>query len=109
MSKPDIYWPGASGKKYGYWITNIDAVFKDKPGNYIFAKETSPGSGRWLAVYIGQTSNLNQRLENHEKAKCAIRKGSTHIHAHTTDSKIKTIRLYEEADLIDQLAPVCNG
>ncbi len=68
---PTIIWPGLSSKEYKYWIYPIGASFKEEPGNYIFAKETKPGS--WLPCYIGQTENLSQRLGDHEKEACAKR------------------------------------
>lgn len=102
---PTILWPGKSGIKYTYWIYKLGASFKDEGGNYIFAKETNPGS--WTPVYIGQTDNLDKRLEDHEKYPCAIRNGATHIHAHLNSKKED--RLAEETDLIQGWNPVCNG
>ena len=106
MSTPDIYWVGVSGKKYGYWIYRIETEFKEVPGNYIFAKKVD--EEKWTPIYIGETRNLNQRLENHEKAERAILNGATHIHAHTSSGS-KAICLDEETDLIDRWDPVCNG
>ena len=99
-----IDWPGQSGKTYRYWIYPIGTSFKEVGGNYIFAKEARPGS--WIPVYVGQSKNLNQRLENHEKEACAKRNGATHIHAHKNDSE--AARLAEEKDLIAKWKPVCN-
>ena len=106
MVLPDIQWEGASGTKYGYWIDPIGTAFKDEPGNYIYAKETSPD--HWAPVYIGQTSSLEDRLADHEKEECAARHGATHIHAHTKSAG-KAARLAEESDLIENWNPVCNG
>ena len=75
MSKRTIEWPGASGKRYKYWILPINAVLKDAPGNYIYAKETE--SRKWSPLYIGQTTSLRQRLTSHEKEASAIRRGAT--------------------------------
>ena len=106
MSGPEIYWEGKSGKKYGYWIYPIGTAFKDEPGNYIYATETSPKE--WQPVYIGQTSSLNDRLADHEKEACAKRNGATHIHAHITSGG-ESKRLEEESDLIAKWNPACNG
>src|SRR6266581_1210234 len=100
-----IQWPGKSGTQYKYWIYPIGSSFKEEAGNYIFAKETKPGS--FSPAYIGQTKNLNQRLENHEKENCALRNGATHIHVHLTPAGEKA-RLAEERDLILRWQPVCN-
>jgi len=99
-----IMWPGKSGKEYQYWIHPINADFKDSAGNYIFAKETSPG--RWSPIYIGQTNSLKTRLYDHEKEACAKRNGATHIHAHTSGGE--DARRAEEKDLITRWKPPCN-
>jgi predicted GIY-YIG superfamily endonuclease len=100
-----ITWPGKSGKQHQYWIHPIGTIFKEEPGNYIYAKETRPGY--WAPCYIGQTKNLNERLEGHEKEACAKRKGATHIHAHTNGNG-EAARLAEEKDLILKWQPPCN-
>lgn len=105
MSNPEIYWEGQSGQMYGYWILEMGADFKAEPGNYIYAKETS--KGRWRPVYIGQTSNLNERLAGHNEEQCARWNRATHIHAHTSPSQ-ETERKSEEKDLIRKWKPVCN-
>lgn len=100
-----INWPGRSGAQYKYWIYPIGTSFKETAGNYIFAKETRPGS--WLPCYIGQTDNLDKRLGNHEKEACAKRNGATHIHAHVNDGGDNG-RKTEEKDLILKWQPPCN-
>ncbi len=88
-------WTGKSGTKYQYTIYSMDTTWNDKPGNYIFTKESSPGS--WTALYIGQTESFKDRLPNHEALPCVRRNGGTHIHARTNESK--QARLDEESDL----------
>ncbi len=105
MAEQTIMWPGASRKEYEYWIDDMNSSFKDEPGNYIFAKETSPG--RWTPIYIGETESLKDRLSNHEKLPCVKRYGGTHIHAHTTPGGEKA-RKAEEADLLAKWDPPCN-
>lgn len=105
MSQPQIYWEGQSGERYGYWIQPIDAEFSNDPGNYIFAFKTQQNI--WRPVYIGQTSDLDQRLEYHNEEECAKRYGATHIHTHPSSSD-ETIRLAEEIDLVRQFTPACN-
>jgi len=104
MAEVPITWPGASGKEYKYWISPIDSSFKDEPGNYIFAKETSPG--RWTPIYIGESESLEDRLANHDKLPCVKRHGGTHIHAHTSGGE--SVRKAEESDLIAKWDPPCN-
>jgi hypothetical protein len=100
-----IIWPGASGKEYKYQIYSIDTAFNDVPGNYIFAKETSPN--RYTPIYIGESESLKDRLSNHDKLPCVQRHGGTHIHAHTTSGG-QDIRRAEESDLLTKWDPPCN-
>lgn len=100
-----VSWTGASGQTYQYEVYPLGTQLKEEAGNYIFAK---PGAGGgWSACYIGQTSNLNQRLGDHEKEACARRNGATHIHAHLNAGG-ETVRRAEEADLIRKWRPPCN-
>ncbi len=99
-----IKWTGQSGQEYLYYIYRIADRLKHEGGNYIFAEETSPG--RWAPRYIGQTEDLNDRLDDHEKEACAKRHGATHIHAHLNTNK--QARLAEEKDLILKWQPPCN-
>ena len=105
MAEQTIMWLGKSGKEYKYWIHEMDTSFKDEPGNYLFAKQTSPG--KWTPVYIGETESLKDRLSNHDKLPCVKRHGGTHIHAHTTPGGQK-VRRDEEGDLIAKWDPPCN-
>lgn len=102
---PTIKWPGLSGKEYQYWIYPMGSSFMKKPGNYIFAKESSPS--HWTPCYIGQTENLDERLGDHEKEACAKRNGATHVHTHLTTGG-ESVRKAEEKDLIQRWKPPCN-
>ena len=96
---------GRSGKSYKYWIFEIDYKFKpNQPGNYIFARETASRS--WKTIYIGETSDLGEGFDNHEKMPCIRENGATHIHAHRNKKEQK--RLAEAADLIEHWHPLCN-
>jgi hypothetical protein len=101
----DIYWEGKSGSKYGYWIHPIGTSFFNKPGNYILAKRTGPGS--WEPVYIGQASSLEGPFADPEKQTCARDNGATHVHVHTS-SYSEASRKAEMSDLIEKWAPACN-
>ena len=107
MNEPDIMWEGASGRKYGYWSSSLYASWKEVPGNYIYVKETSLGSGQWTPLYIGQTANLNQGLAGYEKEAEVIRRGATHVHTHISSPEEQE-RLAEERDLVAKLRPPCN-
>lgn len=105
MAEGTISWTGMSGQKYNYWVYRIGTTFKDKPGNYIFAKVSTPG--KWLPLYIGETDSLAERIPNHEKLPCVKRNGGTHIHVHISSSS-ETTRRTEESDLIAKWDPPCN-
>lgn len=102
---PQITWPGQSGRTYDYAIYPIGTAFVDKPGNYLYARQSS--AGRWQPTYIGQTSSLRDRLADHERESCAKRNGATHIHVHLSSSS-EDVRRAEESDLIAKWQPVCN-
>jgi hypothetical protein len=97
-------WVGASGKNYEYEIYSMNTTWNDVPGNYIFAKETSPH--RWVAVYIGETESFKDRLPNHNELSCIQRNGGTHIHVHVNSNK--QARLDEETDLLANSPTPCN-
>lgn len=100
-----IVWAGQSGKQYTYWIYKIGTTFEPSPGNYIFAKETKPGT--FKPIYIGQTADLSERFDDHHKMPCIKGNGATHIHVHK-NTEGERARLAEEADLVDRWHPVCN-
>jgi len=106
MGEETIDWPGKSGKVYRYWIFKIDHAFSPQPANYIFAKETRPST--FSPIYIGQTSDLSERFDNHHKMPCIRRNGATHICAHKSSSN-ETERLSEELDLVKRWQADCNG
>ncbi|MCH8064716.1 MAG: hypothetical protein IIC90_02675 [Chloroflexi bacterium] len=103
-----ITWTGASGSKYQYKIFPIGTTMNDTPGNYIFAKETKPGTFR--PIYVGETESLADRLNNpagHHKWACIKRQGATHICAHVNTRGARARRA-EEADLLAALKLPCN-
>ncbi|MBI4474508.1 MAG: hypothetical protein HY646_17695 [Acidobacteria bacterium] len=105
MFEADIYWEGQSGKEYGFWIHRVGSSFFNKPGNYIYAKKV--GDNEWLALYIGQTENLEECGADNEQHQCARRNGATHVHIHTTP-RGEAARTDEQRDLIAKWSPPCN-
>ena len=106
-------WEGTSGKLYKYGIYTIGTELKAEAGNYIFAKKRPIGERaplsreEWTPLYIGETEDLSTRFGNHHKKACTRKYGATHIYAHHNSSA--PVRLAEEADLIEQWDPICNG
>jgi hypothetical protein len=103
---PTIDWAGKSGKNYRYWIYPFWPNLKAQAGNYVFAKEISPG--RWLPVYVGETGDLSERFGDHHKIAEARRQGATHIHVHLNADGAQA-RRNEESDLIARWNPPANG
>ena len=99
-----IIFSGISGTKYEYIAYPIDSNFKPLPANYIFAKRSDFG---FHPIYIGETSDLSTRFDNHHKLPLAELHGAAHtlVHINATPH----LRLSEERDLIDYYKPVCNG
>jgi hypothetical protein len=105
MAEGTVFWKGIFGQKYKYWIYTIGTAFKDKPGNYIFAKRGH--FGRWTPLYIGESDNLREILSNHEKLPCIERNGGTHIHVHMSSSSA-IVRRAEVSDLRSAWRSPCN-
>ncbi|MCG8561525.1 MAG: hypothetical protein MI824_17130 [Hyphomicrobiales bacterium] len=104
MTAQEVFWKGQSGRQYKYYVHDLDTRWKDAPGNYIFAKKSGQG---WVAIYVGETESLRDRIPNHEKWSCARRNGVTHIHAHVNNGGMAK-RREEEDDLIAAHDPPCN-
>ena len=105
VSKGVIVWSGKSASKYTYSIYPLDVTFLNRAGNYVFVKETEPKT--FLAIYVGETSDLSEGFDSHPKMPCITRHGATHITAHT-NSGTDSDRRAEELDLIQGLDPPCN-
>lgn len=103
--RQEAVWFGAMGKEYTYEVYSLTEDLPGEPGNYIFAREEPT---QWVALYVGQTSDLYTRLRNgHHKRGCAALYGLTHIHAHV-NHRGEDARLAEEGALIANYGPECN-
>ena len=100
-----VTWTGVSGKQYEYTMNTIGTLFKPIAGNYIFAREVR--LHEWMAIYVGETDNLQECLQNHEKMPCIEQHGARHIHVHTGDIN-ENIRRDEAGDIIEKWNPPCN-
>ena len=104
MTGQTCTWVGRSGSRYAYEVHPLGTPMRAVPGNYGFAKVAG---GRWVPLYFGQTFNLRDRLENHERERCARMSGATHIHVHANGGG-EAARRREEGDLIGGHSPHCN-
>ena len=109
MSKyGDITFTGKSGTTYPFEAFSWDTSFNAVGAVYFITTRTrKPDSGgSHENVYIGQTSNLSERFDDHHKANCFNRNGANCICVHV-DSNEKS-RLNKEADLIAGNTTPCN-
>ena len=95
MEEPELYWTGASGKRYGYWCEELPySCDPSQEGNYIFVKVVDD---EWIPVYIGQ-GKISDRVNEEAHSSCAIGKGATHVHVHT--NPVEKDRIEEKQDLL---------
>jgi len=98
-------WVGKSGRTYKYGVYPIDETFeKGIPANYLYAKKRRSG---WEAMYVGETSEVSERLTQDSKYQCALDKGATHIHFHKGSAE-ESDRKEEVENLINVHSPQCN-
>lgn len=96
---------GSSGKQYSFDVYHWGQAFNPVPAVYMVLKQASNGS--FDILYIGQTSNLNERFDSHHKQRCFDRNRKTHIAIHQEAKE--RVRLDKETDLVSHYNPVCNG
>ena len=105
-------WTGLTGNPYPFEVYELPRGWQDQPklflnalpGIYIF---TNLGSDGYVAIYIGQTSNISERFPHHHKIDEIKNHVPTHIHLHV-NHKDEYARLDEERDLIENYKPVLN-
>ncbi len=91
---------------YKYWRMELSTKFKPEPGNYVFAREGSPG---WYdAIYVGQTGDLSTAFNSHPKMDCIRSRGATYIFVHSGTASEET-RQAEADDIIQLQEPDCNS
>jgi len=94
---------GASGLEYTFQVHAWGTPFNAVAAVYIVLRKDGTLK---QALYIGQTSDLSQRFENHHKSVCFDRNGKTHIAVLPEPSEQR--RLAMEADLINGYRTPCN-
>lgn len=99
-----INWNGDNGKQYKYEIYPIRTTFTEGPANYVFARKASDG---FHNVYAGETGDLSERFDDHERMPCIKREGATHVTMHPS-SAVKSQRLEEETAIRRYYNPPCN-
>ncbi|MYE34668.1 MAG: GIY-YIG nuclease family protein [Gemmatimonadales bacterium] len=93
-----VTWSG-----YIFNVHSPDSSFPARGGVYVFDKGYEFNK---KAYYVGQTSNLRDRLSGHEKWDDAEDLGATHIHIRL--EAIESTRLRIEREIIDEYDPPLN-
>ncbi len=109
MSKyGDITFRGQTGRGYEFEAYPWNTTFNEVGAVYVITKRSAKpeGGGTHTRIYIGQTSDLSERFDNHHKISCFERHDANCICVHV-DNK-KGSRLTEEADLIAASSTPCN-
>ncbi len=100
---------GLSGNKYDFDVYKWGTGFHEFGAVYYISKRVVKfdGTVSHTQIYIGQTSNMSDRFDDHHKAKCFKDNDVNAISVHQDDDKDS--RLEKEADLIGAHDPVCNS
>lgn len=93
---------GESGKEYTFQVYSLDHTFKSACVVYIFAKVDA---ANLIPLYVGQTTDLKARLQNHEKLPCVKKLGCNCICVLSVD---EANLFHVETDLIHSLDCPCN-
>jgi len=102
---PTISLRGRIGHSYQFEIYPWDTSFK--PLGAVYVPMRLENSGTYTILYVGQTSDLSERFDEHHKKWCFNQYAKSHIAVLLQSSEAK--RLAIEADLVASYNPVCNG
>ena len=106
MTNESVTAKGASGAAYGFYVYPWGTDFKAIGGVYMVLHKGYQ-NGKYDVLYVGQTSDLSERLDNHHKKPCFDRNRKTHLAAMIESSEAR--RLNIEADLLRNYNPNCNS
>jgi len=94
---------------YNFVVYPWGTDFKAVRAVYVITKRTADiySRGTHSFIYIGQTGDLSERFDNHDKADCFTKRGANCICIHEESDEQK--RLAIESDLLDGNDTACNG
>lgn len=101
---PAVSVRGVTGNSYQFQVFEWGTRFKSISAVYVIIRQKL--SGHYAILYTGQTSDLSNRFDAHNKQACFDRHCKTHIGVMPESSEAK--RLAVEADIIAAHHPVCN-
>ncbi len=100
---------GKSGNKYDFDVYPSNTSWDDGFACvYYISKRTpkSDGSGNHTPIYVGETSDLKDRLANHHKQNCFDSHNYNAVSRHQLSNEQSRLRV--ESDLIAAFGPPCN-
>lgn len=110
MSKlGSVTFKGKSGTEYEFDVYKLNTLFKDDyAAVYCITKreQNKPGSHSHTMIYVGETGELGNRLDNHHKQRCFEQHNANCVCV--LGEPNEQTRLKIEADLIANYDPDCN-
>lgn len=105
----EVAFPGRSGERYGFRIYVWDTKFKPVPGVYVVASRTvEPGQPpQYAPLFVGEAADLSAALKAHPRDECFQMYLGNVVGVLKEDDGARRTSIL--ADLLDGLAPPCNG
>lgn len=99
---------GKSGQAYRFRVYPWGAKLRPLSGLYIVANRCRDGAGKYqhIPLYVGETEDLSQPLQQHHKAAELERQDANSICLQSDGSEESRVR--KQQDLVTALRPVCN-
>jgi hypothetical protein len=105
MQKAKLPLTGASNRIHQFEIYPWNTNFNRVGAVYAVLHQTAPT--QYKVLYIGQTSDLSERFDNHHKQSCFDKNGKTHLGVLPEPGESNRFNI--ETDLVRHYNPVCNG
>lgn len=100
---------GKSGKNYEFDVYSLSAADQlSIPAVYFVTKRHKNSNNRFShkRIYVGESEDVSDRLDNHHKQLCFEREGANCICVFRKSDEDARLRI--EKDLIDKYDPPCN-
>ena len=99
---------GRSGQAYRFKVYALGTKLRRLSGVYVVTnrRRDEQGKYRHVVLYVGQTEDLSQPFDQHQKAAEFQRCGANSICLQSDDSEES--RVAKQRDLVTALRPACN-
>lgn len=98
-----VKFAGASGKAYDFEAYPWNSTWNSVAVVYVVLRQEGT---RLQVLYVGETSDLKQRMANHHRQACFDRHGKTHLAVVMETSPNRRTAI--ETDLMNSYSPPCN-